>query len=448
MTTPHLSPQRPTRKRSRVINRKFARLAVLCLLLLLVIRAGLTSATFMAPGGFILGWSQVSQTQCVLCQVPAAPSRAGHPLTASDYAAFLTEHLTLDQALGQLLLGQFAGQDATPEVIQMLTAQDLGGIILYASNISSASQIKALNAQLTHLAALPPLITVDQEGGTVNRLLDLVGPVPAAADLADPAMARARGIQDAGWLQEFGFNFNLAPVVDVGTSNPQLAGRTFGTTPDRVAAMASAYLEGLQASGQVTGCLKHFPGLGDTAVDPHLGLPTLNRSRTDLEHIDMEPYRLLLKTDDVRAIMVSHEMIPSIDPELPTSLSPAVINGLLRGDLGYNGVVITDSLSMDAISARWSIPDAALLSLEAGSDIITGLDSPQVVEQTLEALKNALAAGQLTRGRIDTSVKRILTLKIQMGLIPLPRQSSGPSTPTPHTMRLDPLQIGRQTPWN
>jgi beta-N-acetylhexosaminidase len=242
---------------------------------------------------------------------------------------------------------------------------------------------------------------------------------------------------------------NLAPVVDVGRSNPQLGGRTFGSTPDRVTAMASAYLEGLQGSGQVTGTLKHFPGLGDTTTDPHLAMPVLNRSRADLEQIDLQPYRIMLKSEDVRAIMVSHELMPTVDAQLPTSLSPAVINGLLRGELGYNGVVMSDSLYMDAISARWSVPDAALLAIQAGTDIVTGLYSPQMVQQTIETLKNALASGKLTRQRIDASVQRILTLKIRMGLIPLPQHTSGqqPSQAGQGDELPDALQVGRVPQW-
>jgi beta-N-acetylhexosaminidase len=119
--------------------------------------------------------------------------------------------------------------------------------------------------------------------------------------------------------------------------------------------------------------------------------------------------------------MVSHEMIPAVDSQLPTSLSPAVINGLLRSELGYHGVVMTDSFSMDAISARWSVPDASLLAIEAGADVVSGLIGPQVIEQTKNTLEDALASGKLTRQRIEASVQRILTLKIRMGLIPLPQ---------------------------
>jgi beta-N-acetylhexosaminidase len=420
-----MTPQSPFRKRnadSTLLPRKgWQRSGLLLALIILGVQACLGSAAFMAPGGGIIGWSLIPKAQCDLCQASrSVPTKAGKKLTLAGYAALLTQRLTLDQELGQMMVGQFSGQDITPEAIEMLNTQSIGGVVLYAANIGSASQIRALNAQLQQVASIPPLLAVDQEGGTVNRLLSLVGPLPGAGDLTDPQAAMAQGKQDANWLHDFGFNFNLAPVVDVGTANPQLADRTFGSTPDRVISLASAYLDGLQASGQITGCLKHFPGLGDTTTDPHIGLPVLNRSLDALEQIDMQPYRVMLKTDDVRAIMVSHEMIPAVDPQLPTSLSPAVINGLLRNGLGYNGVVITDSLSMDAISARWSTPDAGLIAIEAGADMVSGLIGPQVIQQTKDTLEEAVASGKLTRQRIDASVQRILLLKLEMGLIPMP----------------------------
>ncbi len=449
-----MKPSSPLAKREskprRLVRRWLTHLALLLLLGMLAARAGLASANFMLPGGAIVGWSQITQTNCVLCQAPKSVTNpAGHPLTPVEYAALLTQRLTLDEELGQMMIGQFAGQDATPEVIEMLNTESLGGVTLYAANIGSASQTSAMDAQLQQIAAVPPLIAVDQEGGDVNRLLNLVGPLPGAAELTTTQMAHTRGSLDAGLLHNLGINLNLAPVVDVGTSNPQLYGRTFGSDPNHVAAMAGAYLEGLQTSGQVTGCLKHFPGLGDTTTDPHLGLPVLNHSLADLEQIDLKPYRLLLKSEDVRAIMVSHEMIPALDPNLPTSLSPATINGLLRGTLGYQGVVITDSLYMDAISARWSVPDAGVLAIQAGADMISGLYDAQIVQQTKDALKDALASGKLTRQRIDASVQRILTLKIRMGLIPIPQQPS-PHQPTPTPrgkMPPNALQIGLVPRW-
>ncbi len=394
------------------------RLALLVVLIALGVRAGIASAAFMAPGGDILGWSRIPVAQCALCHLPQ--STATQKLTPEQYAATLLPRLTLDQKLGQMMIVQFAGLQPTPDAIQMINAQGAGGVLLFEANISSASQIKSLNAQLKQLSPIPLITAVDQEGGTVNRLINIVGPLPPASSLTTTQAAAAQGALDASLLAQFGFNLNLAPVVDVGTANPQLYERTFGSDPDTVTALAGAYLAALQQSGKVTGALKHFPGLGDTTTDPHLGLPVLTRSKAAWESIDLEPYRVLLKSEDVRAILVTHELVPAVDPNLPASLSPALINGVLRGELGYNGVVITDSLYMGALNTRWSVPQAAVLAIEAGADMVIGPSDPQTTQQVIDALKQAIASGALSQASIDTAVTRILTLKIRMGLIPLP----------------------------
>ncbi len=412
-----------------------ARLALALGLVLLGVRATFASVSFMAPGGDIVGWSRLPAVRCALCNVAVprqAQAKSGtqqQSWTPTAYAALLTQHLSLDDELGQMQMVQFVGLAPTPDAIEMISSQGAGGVLYFAENIESASQVRSMNAQLQQIAPIPLLIAVDQEGGYVNRFLNIVGPLPGASSLADPAAARARGQQDATYLHDYGFNLNLAPVVDVGESNPQLYGRTFGSDPNRVEAMAAAYLEGLQQSGTITAVPKHFPGLGGTTTDPHIGLPVLNRSLADWERIDLAPYRMLLKTENVRAIMVSHEMIPAVDAQLPTTLSPAVIDGMLRGQLGFDGVVITDSLYMGALNAHWSIAQAAVLAVKAGADIVIGPYNPDIVQQTKDAFKQAIANGTLTRARIDTSVRRILTLKLQMGLIPMPKQSAQQATP-------------------
>jgi len=403
------------------------RVALLLGLVVLGVRAGFASAAFMLPGGGILGWSQLPQAHCLLCHPPqpTGSAQAGHPLTPAEYAAMLVPRLTLDEEVGQLMLVDFVGTTVNPDTVQMINAEGASGVLYFSSNISSPEQLRTLNAQLQSLASIPLFISVDQEGGPVNRFLNVLGPLPAAADLQTPAQALQRGEQDAGYLHDYGFNLNLAPVVDVGTVNPQLAGRTFGSTPDRVTQMARAYLTGLQQSGLLTGALKHFPGLGSTTTDPHIGLPILKHSLQQWEQIDLAPYRALLQTGDVRAIMVTHVMYPLLDPTYPSSLSPALIDGVLRGELGFQGVVVTDSLYMGALNQRWSIPEAAVLAIKAGADLLIGPYTPQIVQQTKEALEQAVSSGTLSKARIDTSVQRILALKIQMGLIPLPSQVAG-----------------------
>jgi len=394
----------------------------------LIVHAELASAQFMQPGAGIPGWSFLDQARCITCQVARSPD-VQRALTPGAYADLLLQRMTLDEQLGQLIIVQFAGQDATPEALRMVAEQGVGGALSFAANIQSSDQTRAMTSNLQHAAAIPLLMSVDQEGGLVNRFRAIIGPQPGANAMTTTAIARERGQHDASLLQTYGYNFNLAPVVDVGMANPQLLDRTFGSDPQRVAALAGAYMAGLQDSGAVTACLKHFPGIGATTTDPHVSLPALTRSRADWERIDLAPYRTLLATGKVRAIMVTHEMIPAVDSQYPSSLSPAVIDGTLRRELGFQGVVITDSLSMGALNNRWTVAQAAALAIRAGADMIVGPQNAQVVAQVKDALRAAIASGQLSRARIETSVKRVLTLKITMGLLPIPHPTSQ-ATPT------------------
>jgi beta-N-acetylhexosaminidase len=411
-------------------NRRVQGVAALIGVCALIAHAGLASAQFIQPGLGIPGWSYVEQARCIACQVANSPN-AQHAMTADEYADLLLQRMTLDEQLGQLIIVQFAGQSTTPEALRMVTDQGVGGVLSFAANIQTADQTRAMTSDLQHAAAIPLLMSVDQEGGLVNRFRAIIGPQPGANTMTTPEIAYQRGQHDAQLLQSYGYNLNLAPVVDVGTANPQLLDRTFGADPQTVATLAGAYMAGLQDSAAVTACLKHFPGIGATTTDPHLGLPVLSRSRADWKRIDLAPYRTLLATGNVHAIMVTHEMIPAVDSQYPSSLSPAVIDGELRQKLGFQGVVITDSLVMGALNNRWTVPQAAALAIEAGADMVIGPQNAQVVAQVKDALKAAISSGKLSQARIETSVKRVLKLKITMGLLPIPHPTSQ-ATSTSH----------------
>ena len=402
--------------------------AVLVGILLFGLRAGLESLPFMTPPGNIVGWTRLPTVSCSVCKTHI--SVQNHTLTPAEYAAILVKQLSLSDLLGQLLMVQFDGTSASPDTIQMIENEGAGGIIYYGPNIETAKQVRDLNTEFQRLAPIPLIVAVDQEGGTVNRLLPIVGPLPAVASLTTPSQARQAGEQDARYLSMLGFNLNLAPVVDIGFVNPQLYQRTFGSDPSQVTTMAGAYLAGLQQSGQVTGALKHFPGLGDTTTDPHIGLPILQRTVSQWESIDLAPYRALIAEQQVRAILVTHELVPAVDPNLPASLSPKLINGVLRHQLGFNGVVITDSLFMGALIGHWSLTESAVLAIAAGADLLIGPYNSQTTQAIKDALSQALQQGVLTRSQIDQAVTRDLTLKLEMKLIPMPQSApSGSQTP-------------------
>ncbi len=335
--------------------------------------------------------------------------------------------MTLDQKLGQLIIVEYLGNSYKGSGLQdMIAQQYVGGILYQQSNQNFAppydviSNVASFSRQAMNDAKIPLLIGTDQEGGLVNRLYLFHGYLPSAAEMAatgNPQVAYNQGSLAAKWLLQLGINADLAPVVDVHTVDPPvLETRMFGRDPNTVATYAGAYLDGLQQSS-LAGCLKHFPGLGAITSDPHTGLPTVSRSLADLENIDLMPYKLMIQRNHPAMIMSTDVLMPAIDPYLPAELSPTTITDLLRNGLGYDGVVITDGLYMQGISEKWTLSQAAVLSIMAGDDLVEGPYNVYQVAAVVSALKRAIQQGQLTIDRINQSVERILLMKVQYGII-------------------------------
>jgi beta-N-acetylhexosaminidase len=334
--------------------------------------------------------------------------------------------MSLDQKLGQLIVVEYLGNNYQNSLQYMISQQFVGGFMYQESNhnfdspYNVASQVNALSQQTMRDARIPLLIATDQEGGLVNRLYKFHGYLPSAADMAatgNPQVPLDQGSQQAKWMLELGINADLAPVVDVHTVDPPvLASRMFGSTPQTVATYAGAFLDGLQTHG-VMGTLKHFPGLGAITSDPHAGLPTVNRSMSQLNSIDLAPYRLLIQKNHPAMIMSTDVLMPAIDPNLPAELSPRAINGILRQQLGYDGVVITDGLYMGGITEKWSLGQASVLAIIAGNDMIERPYTPQLVGSVISAFKQAIQQGKLTMARVNQAVERILLMKLRYGII-------------------------------
>src|SRR6266516_880790 len=339
----------------------------------------------------------------------------------------IMQGMSLEQKLGQLIVVEYLGASYGASGLQEMIAQQyVGGFMYQASNhnfdapYNTVGSVNALSAQAMKDARIPLLIATDQEGGLVSRLYEFHGYLPSAEQMAesgDSNIALTQGTQAAKWLLDLGINSDLAPVVDVHTVDPPvLETRMFGRDPKTVATYARAYLDGLQQN-YVAGCLKHFPGLGSITSDPHAGLPTVNRSMASLENIDLAPYKLMIQKNHPAMIMSTDVLVPAIDPSWPAELSQKTINDLLRNQLGYNGVVITDGLYMEGISERWTLSQAAVLSIIAGDDLIEGPYTPSLVATVVAAFKQAIQQGKLTIARIDQSVERILLMKVQYGII-------------------------------
>ena len=369
-------------------------------------RASRASATRVIVGLLVLAASGLAIARFAGC------GRVGRALAT----------LPLRERLAQLLVVRFDGPGLSPDARTMVAEQKAGGVVLYAKwgNVAGEAQLRALTTAIHDANPLHPLIAIDQEGGRVDRLVAVRGKRPAVTALAArgiDAIATA-GTEDARDLARLGIGLNLAPVVDVEqVENRQLAERTFGRTPDDVTTLAGAYLAALQRDGHVVGALKHFPGLGGVREDPHVEIPRIDADRARLASFDWQPFRTLIARGDVRAVMVTHAFVDAVDPRHPASLSPALIGGVLRGELGFDGVVLADALTMKGVASDAPLGDVALASILAGADLLLGPASPQDVAAILDRLERAVADGELDRGRVDASVRRVLELKARLGLL-------------------------------
>jgi beta-N-acetylhexosaminidase len=306
----------------------------------------------------------------------------------------------------------FLGIDETepsPELQEFLEDLRPGGIILFARNIQEAGQVARLNAFLAGDPAHPRLLGVDQEGGRVERLRPVLGRLPSAAEVAGHGEegVRAFGHLLGQGLRALGFQLNFAPVLDLslpGASN-LIGDRAFGVEPDRVSTLGQAYLEGLAAAG-VHGVAKHFPGLGPTAEDTHVSLSRAEKDEAAFRREDLLPFVRALPS--APAVMVSHAHYPFWDPQpLPASCSPRVIQGVLRRELGYDGVAVADDLEMGAVQGAGGPQPAGLAALAAGCDQLLVCPSRSHMVAVRDGLLSALEEGALTRERLMEAARRV-----------------------------------------
>jgi beta-N-acetylhexosaminidase len=331
--------------------------------------------------------------------------------------------LPLDVKLGQLLLLGFVGTQPDAGLLDRARRGRVGGFFLLQRNVRDAAQVRDLTTQLTQASAatsagISPFLATDFEGGTVNALRAITGATPSAAALGagGPAAVEARGAQDAALLKSLGLNVNLAPVADVLTSRSEVIGsRAFSADPATVATLSRAYLRGLRR-GNVLGVLKHFPGHGGTEGDSHVLLPRVDRTLAQLEAGDLVPYQQAIAAGEAQAVMMGHLLVPAVDQEAPASVSAPAVAGLLRDRLRFDGLVMTDELKMGAISGRYAPPQAAVMAVRAGVDVILADYTAAEQEAVLQALARACQAGQIPEGRLEQSVARVLRLKLAYGL--------------------------------
>ncbi|WP_153979303.1 beta-N-acetylhexosaminidase [Paenibacillus xylanilyticus] len=329
-------------------------------------------------------------------------------------------HFTLEQKVGQLFMCGFHGQHVDEQIMRLIQDYHVGGVIYFRRNVESVEQLTRLSAELQSLAAksseLPLMISVDQEGGMVARIdKDGITRVPGSMALGATCnpdytyqCARILGTE----LKRIGIDMNLAPVVDVNNNvlNPVIGVRSYGENAENVAVHGAAAIAGYQSSG-IAATAKHFPGHGDTAVDSHLGMVTVPHEWQRLEQVELRPFRRAIEAD-VDAIMTAHVIFPAIEPEpIPATLSRNVLHKLLREQMGFKGIIITDCLEMHAISKPYGVANAAVRAVKAGADLI--LVSHTLEEQiaAIDAVVDAVRHGDIEEQIIDLALERVVEWK-------------------------------------
>ncbi len=337
--------------------------------------------------------------------------------------------LTLEQKIGQLLYIGLPGTELDADARALVSDIQPGGVIIFGRNVESAPQLRSLLDGVRELVRVEPLLGIDQEGGLVDRLRKICTPMPAARTIrqhGDLAAARALGRLTGEVLRLLGFNMNFAPVLSIMTDDRDLLSnglysRSFGRSPGEVLGYTMVYLRGLQRTGCL-GCAKHFPGIGAGEVDSHQEMPIIRLSHDDLIAQDLAPYIELFQREDniVRAVMVSHGGFPNIIDIRrgltggllePASINYEIVTGLLREELGYKGLVVTDDLEMGAIARHCKIEEAALRAVLAGEDMLLICARPDIIRRGRAALLEAAREGRLTEERINASLERIATFK-------------------------------------
>jgi beta-N-acetylhexosaminidase len=323
---------------------------------------------------------------------------------------------SIRRQIGQLLIGSLPGTTITPELRALAREFSLGGVILFDRNIEAPEQVAELARDLQVLGREVPLwVSVDQEGGRVARLKAPFTEWPPMAALGrsgDASLAFRFAAALAAELRAAGITLDYAPVLDIHTNpkNSVIGDRALGEDAETVARLGVAIVRGLQENG-VAACGKHFPGHGDTSTDSHVELPIVEHPPDRIRRVECVPFREAIRAG-VAFIMTAHVLVPSFDEERPATLSPRLVAGLLREELAFDGVIVSDDLEMKAISAAWPVPEAAVQAVAAGCDaLLICSGDVEVQALALEALVHAVEDGRIPRRQLDDTQKRLRRAK-------------------------------------
>ncbi|MCP3029816.1 beta-N-acetylhexosaminidase [Halobacillus sp. A1] len=331
--------------------------------------------------------------------------------------------MSIEEKIGQMLMFGFEGTQVNEETRKLIEDNHIGGLILFKNNITSSKQLVELNNQIKEMNEehhdIPIFTSVDEEGGLVSRMPPEIINLPDSKEIGDSQdeqLAYQVGEAIGERVGAFGFNMTMAPVLDINSnpSNPVIGKRAFGDNEEMVSKMGIEEMKGIQ-SKSIIPVVKHFPGHGDTDVDSHLGLPVVHHGLERLRQMELVPFQNAVN-QQADMTMVAHIMLPEIDSEFPSSLSKKVITNILREELKFNGVVITDDMTMGAITENYDIGEASVRAVLAGNDIVLVCHGHENKKRAVSSLTKAVKNGTISEERIDESVERILHLKEKYNL--------------------------------
>ena len=338
-----------------------------------------------------------------------------------EFLNYIIDNMTLSEKIGQLIMIDYRGlYEMNVDLENILTKYNPGGFILFKSNINNYEQTNRLLLDIKSVGNIPTMISVDQEGGRVQRLDERVGfseypPMAEIGKTMDESIAFELGKKMGSELKSIGVDMDMAPVLDIFSNkeNKVIADRAFGTDSETVKKMALAYADGL-SSEKIIPVGKHFPGHGDTTKDSHIDLPIINKDLDELKKLELIPFIEAVRKK-IPALMVAHIAVPKITKDnTPSSLSKIMINDLLRSDMKYNGLIIPDSLKMKALSNYYTNEDIYLRCISAGNDILL---MPQDISIAYNTIYENIDKGNISIDRINSSLYRILNTKYDYGLL-------------------------------
>lgn len=320
----------------------------------------------------------------------------------------------LKKIAGQLIMVRLFGTELDDDTAAFLAQNRVRGACLFRQNMRDAAQLTRFTGGLRAVMGPEALIALDQEGGAVVRSTWVPAPPSAMALGAanDPVLAREVGAAVARAVRSLGFNWNFAPVLDLNNNphNPVIAERSFGADPLLAARLALAWMEGSE-SESVACCVKHFPGHGDTHVDSHRALPTVDKPLAELERFEFAPFKMAAQGPNAApAMMTAHIVYPALDAEYPATMSRPILTGILRESWNYQGVIITDGMDMHAIAHRYGAGQAAVRALVAGADMVMAIGSRETQIETIDAIAAAIGSGELPMHEVEARLARLSRL--------------------------------------